>query len=98
MTYTKVKYVTTIAQIAQKWGLVNGLEESYIVKWSKQRLAQVKDAYRNFLATTKTLVKDTGEKPTEAVMWNYKQYFINPKGGKTGERYEEEIENKQQDV
>jgi len=39
MTYIEVKYDTSIAQIAQKWGLVNGtnLEESYIVKWSKKK-------------------------------------------------------------
>lgn len=39
MTYKEVKYVTTIVQIAQKWGLVkaSNLEESYIMKWSKKK-------------------------------------------------------------
>lgn len=44
--------------------------------------------------TTNISVKDTHEKPIEEIMWNCKQYFINQKGGKNGERYKEYAKKK----
>lgn len=59
MAYIEVKYVTTIAQIAQKWCLVNetNLEDSYIVKWSKQKLGYIKDEYHNLLGSHQSISK-----------------------------------------
>ena len=39
MTYIEIRSVTTIAQIAQNWGLESGtkVEESYTVQWSETK-------------------------------------------------------------
>lgn len=98
MTYKEVKYVTTIVQIAQKWGLVkaSNLGESCIMKWSEKKKDwdRLKMHITISWVTTNISVKDTHEKPIEEIMWNCKQYFINLKGGKNGERYKEYAKKK----